>query len=158
MMGTMHLLRPARFPARSALLLAFAFAFALVLPVDAHAHSAQFQSMAPPDGATISAADTYVVIAFTDAVQFHDLEVRMPDGRVERPELQVGARNVTEFVVPPITRPGPMVVTWSVPQSDGHMVDYERSFVLADSAVDPRARAVHDAMAELLDALRAAVI
>ncbi len=127
----------------------------LLTPAAASAHSLQFVSMRPADGGTITAPDAEVVVTYTGPFDMRDLEVRMPSGTIERPEVRFAGATAS-FTVPPVPSPGRITLVWHVPNSDGHVVRYQRVLVAADSAVDPHARDVRAAVAAMLGALRSA--
>lgn len=130
-------------------------AAALVAPAAALGHSLQFESMRPADGATLDSPSAEVEVTYSGPFEMRELEVRMPSGSIERPEVRVDGATA-RFTVPPVAAPGRITMVWHVPNSDGHVVRYQRVLIASDAAVDPRARDVRAAVAAMLGALRSA--
>lgn len=128
----------------------------LAATTTAHAHSAFFESMDPPDGATITGPRLAASVTFSAPVQVTNLRIQMPDGRELRPAARTQGA-VTTFTLPRPLEAGKATITWQVPQPDGHVVDYTRTYVYADSVIDPRVRSARSAIDAMTTALRAAL-
>ncbi len=122
----------------------------------AHAHSATLESMNPPDGATISGSTASGHLTYSEPVTIEALVIELPDGQVVEPVSRTRGA-VTDFALPRPITPGAATITWKVPQADGHDIEYEKTYVYDESALDGRVALWRGLIDDGLAALRGAL-
>ncbi len=122
----------------------------------ATAHSALFESMSPPDGATITDSTPSASVTFSAPVTIQNLRIALPDGRTVEPVSRTRGA-VTDFALPRPITPGTATITWQVAQPDGHVVTYTKTYVFDESALDERVGLWRDLIADALVAMRSAL-
>jgi methionine-rich copper-binding protein CopC len=132
--------------ARIALLVFGSICAALVAPPLASAHGNVMESMQPADGSTVAAPIEQVVLVYSQPPGVERVEITSPSGdSSEAATRQQGVRVIVPFMP---EEAGSWMLRWTVVQTDGHSIEYERSLTVAPSAI-PRSAAndVLDALA-----------
>lgn len=129
----------------------------LVVTGSAQAHSAQLESMDPPEGSTITGAPLAASLTYSSPVEVRDLRIEMPGGRTIDIATSSTPGAVTSYELPAPSEAGSATIRWSVPQADGHVIEYDRAYEFTEAAIDERARATHGAVNAFATALRSAL-
>lgn len=112
---------------------------ALVLLVStaatAGAHSASLKSMTPVDGATVTARISGVTVRYSAAVSIREATITAPGGQPRRATVVAAPDRRSHVLQVELTKPGMYTLKWRVPQADGHMVGYTKTFTASESAV-----------------------
>jgi methionine-rich copper-binding protein CopC len=104
------------------------------------------ESMQPADGSTVAAPIEQVVLVYSQPPGVERVEITSPSGdSSEAATRQQGVRVIVPFMP---EEAGSWMLRWTVVQTDGHSIEYERSLTVAPSAI-PRSAAndVLDALA-----------
>jgi methionine-rich copper-binding protein CopC len=113
--------------------------------------------MDPPEGSTITRAPRAAALRYSAPVEVRELRIELPDGRTIELDTSATPAAVMSYELPAPFEAGTATLRWSVPQADGHVIEYDRRYEFTDSAIDPRARATRIAMHDVATAMRSAL-